>query len=97
MRAGSAIRSGTKASISHPRTWGIWDQHPASTRAVARRGAQSGPSNHPNAFIRWPARVTWVLVTAWSAFFCLLAVSPRNKTCWALGTVGLIALLTWRL
>jgi len=96
LRAGNALRSGWKASVTHPRKWGIWDQHPASTRAVLRRAGQYGPCSNPNALVRWPARAAAAAVAGWSAVFCTLAVAPRSKTCWWLLIVALVALLTWK-
>lgn len=95
MRAGNGIRKGASATISHPRTWGIWDQHPASLRVICKRRADSA-CQHPSVLVRWPANAGWAFVIAWAAVFTLVAVAPRNKTCWILAAVAVIVWLTWR-
>src|SRR5450755_1440965 len=64
MRAGEGIRKGASATVSHPRTWGIWDQHPASLRVICTRKADSASAAHPSILVRWPATAAWLLVIA---------------------------------
>ena len=94
-RTGKVIRSGTRTAISHPRAWPVWDQHPASPRATCARARQAGGWESDDLLIRWPTRAVWSLIICWSALFCLIAVAPRNKTCWLIAGVILIAWLTW--
>jgi hypothetical protein len=96
LRAGESIRRGAAAVISRPRTWGVWDWHPASSRVVVSRVSQVSGYTHPSILVRWPFRAGAALIAAWSVFFCTLAVAPRSKTCWIVAAVAIACVLTWR-
>jgi hypothetical protein len=82
-RAGRRLRGGASATFVHPARWAIWDRHPASARAVMRRCEVS----------RLP-RFIWFALAAWTAFFSLVAVTPRNSVCFLLAACLLVAVLT---